>query len=396
MHPDPNPDANPSPDTSASGTILALADAAASVAPVAVAQADRAERDRALPAPLLRALHRNGFFHRLLPRALGGEQPRFTSWLDAVETLARADGSCGWCVNQGAVFATVAAWLEPSAAAELWASPSAVIANGTPQQSQARRDGDAYAVSGRWVFGSGSRHATLFAGFAPVAEEGPEPRLFLMRHEQVELVDNWAVNGLRATGSFDYTADNARVPVAHSLVLGSDRPVDPWPGYVIGVALLFGCSFGAVALGTSRRALDEAIALARTRRARYSRTAAREDHHVHDQLGRAETRWGAARAYLHGTVSEVWEQLEAEPKIEIHQRMRLRMAGTHAMREARAVADLAANIAGSDVVREGHPVHRPWQDTLVAAQHMQARSAHYAFLGQHLLDPGRSDFGPLV
>ncbi len=392
MSSDPHP-ARPPSTSDAAPTLAAAAESAAAVAET---QADQAERDRALPAPLLRALHRHGLFRRLLPRVLGGEQPRFTSWLDAVEILARADGSCGWCVNQGAVFATVAAWLEPSAAAELWASPSTVIANGTPQRSQARREGDVFVVSGRWVFGSGSRHASLFAGFAPVAGEGPEPRLLIMRPGQVELLDNWSVNGLRGTGSFDYTAKEARVPVAHSLVLGADRPVDPWPGYTIGVALLFGCSFGAVALGTSRRALDEAILLARTRRARFSKTAAREDHHIHDQLGRAETRWGAARAYLHGTVSEVWDQLAAEPEIAIHQRMRLRMAGTHAMREARAVADLAANIAGSDVVRAGHPVHRPWQDTLVAAQHMQARSAHYAFLGQHLLDPERSDFGPLV
>ncbi len=377
-------------------TVLPLAEAAAAVAPLADVHADEAERERVLPAPLLGALHEHGFFRRLLPRPLGGEWPHFCDWLHAVELLARADGSCGWCVNQGGVFATVAAWLEPSAAAELWTSPDTVIANGTPQQAQARREGDTFLVSGRWIFGSGSRHAALFAGFARVEEGEPEPRLFIMRREQVELVDNWAVNGMRATGSFDYTADEARVPARHSLLLGADRPDQPWPGYAIGLALLFGCSFGAVALGTSRRALDEAIHLARSRRARYSSTAARDDHHVHDQLGRAETRWGAARAYLHGSVGEIWGQLERDPRISIDQRIRLRMAGTHAMREARAVADLAANVAGADVVRAEHPVHRPWQDTLVAAQHMQARSAHYAFLGQHLLEPERTDFGPLV
>ena len=48
------------------------------------------------------------------------------------------------------------------------------------------------------------------------------------------------------------------------------------------------------------------------------------------------------------------------------------------------------------MIRAGHPVHRPWQDTLAAAQHMQARTANYALLGRHLIDPQARNLGPMV
>ncbi len=366
------------------------------LAPSIRAAADQIDRHRQLPAALLEALHAARLFRVLLPAHLGGEQPPLREWLEAMEQLAAIDASTAWCVNQGGVFATCAAWLDEPVAARLWQPAHSVIAHGPPTRTAVTRvDNGAYEVTGRWAYGSGVRHATLACGLAAVPGEA-SARLFIMPRDAIELIDTWEVCGLRGTGSFDFSADAVEVPAEHTIVWASDRPRDDWTGYRIPMMLLFACSFGAVALGAARHALDAAIELARSRQAANSAVAARDDTHVHDQLGHAEADWRAARALLYTSVDRVWEALADTARITTTQRVDLRIAGTHAMRSARAVAETAANVAGADVIRAGHPVHRPWQDTLAAAQHMQARTANYALLGRHLIDPQARNLGPMV
>ena len=63
----------------------------------------------------------------------------------------------------------------------------------------------------------------------------------------------------------------------------------------------------------------------------------------------------------------------------------MRMAGTHTIREADAVMDLAYKIVGTDGIYRDRDFQRRYQDMKVITQHMQGRLTHYPRLGQYVL-----------
>src|ERR1700675_5133402 len=95
-------------------------DAARKLVPLIRSCADEVEATRELPRPLFEALADAGMFHLALPRALGGSEIDLPAYSRVIEEIGKADGSTGWCVNQGAIFATYAARMPHEAARAIW------------------------------------------------------------------------------------------------------------------------------------------------------------------------------------------------------------------------------------------------------------------------------------
>ncbi len=105
---------------------------------------------------------------------------------------------------------------------------------------------------------------------------------------------------------------------------------------------------------------------------------------------RGSNRWVCAfvpqsAVRFHDTVSGVLAELEHQEAITDDQRIALRMAGAHVIREAAAALNLAYTAAGSTGIYRHHPLHRRFQDMNVITQHIQARMSYYGFVGRHLL-----------
>ena len=356
---------------------------AATIAPKIAAAADEIDANRALPPGLADEMKAEGLFRLLLPRSVGGEEADWIEYLDAVRTVAYADGSAGWCFNQGAVFATTCCRAPPALAAEVWGDVRTVVANGPPQGPvQAEPAPGGYRLTGRWMFSSGCRHANWIGALA--ANRGEPPRLFLLPREAAEFVDVWQVQGLRGTGSFSFRADAQFVP--ESRVMRLDVPPrEAWPLYVVPQGLLFACGFGCVALGVARAGLDAAIALASDKRPRFGSRPLCEDPVVQQQIGKAEAKWRAAKALLYETVGGVWDDIRAKGSITLEQRIGLRMAGTHAIRESAQVVDVAYNLCGSTAIFADRAIQRRFQDAHVITQQIQGRESHYETAGQFFL-----------
>ena len=356
---------------------------AEAIAPKIAAAADDIDAKRELPPTLADEMKALGLFRLLLPRSVGGEEADWLEYLAAVRTVAFADGSAGWCFNQGAVFATTCCRAPPALAAEVWENPRTVVANGPPQGPvRVEQAPGGHRLSGRWMFSSGCRHANWVAALA--ANRGQPPRLFLLPAEDVEFVDVWQVPGLRGTGSFSFRAEAQFVP-AHRVMRLDVPPREPWPLYVVPQALLFACGFGSVALGVARAGLDAAIELASDKRPRFGSRPLCEDPVVQQQVGKAEARWRAAKALLEESVAEVWAGVQAARSITTQQRIALRMAGTHAIRQSAEVVDAAYHLSGSTAIFADRAIQRRFQDAHVITQQIQGREAHYETAGQFYL-----------
>src|SRR3954468_7411089 len=77
--------------------------------PLITAHAARIEQEREIAPEVLSALHEAQLFRMLVPKSCGGAEVAPATFMQAIEELAKADGSTAWCAPR----LPVAQWLPP-------------------------------------------------------------------------------------------------------------------------------------------------------------------------------------------------------------------------------------------------------------------------------------------
>ena len=365
------------------------------LAPTIAAAADETERIRRIPQPLLDELHAARLFRMLYPRSVGGDEVEPASYIEAVGELARADGSVGWCVSIANSIGLFGPYLDLEPACIVFGDPRATCAWGPPNDCRGIAVPGGYRVTGRWDFASGCRHASWIGAHGTVVEPDaslrlndagrPTVRTWLFPVEQAVLLDNWDPIGLRGTASESYTVEDLFVPEAFSGT--RENPSlrrEPGPLYAFPQQTLYSVGIAGVGLGIARGMLDAFLELALRKTPRGTGRLA-DNAVIQAEVARAEARLGAAHAYLLDTVSEIYRRAGPTAPIDVMDRARARLAGSHAISSALAVADWTYKAAGVDAIFPGSPFERRFRDIHTVTQQIQSRDAHYETVGQVLL-----------
>ena len=362
-----------------------MLDAVRALVPRIRAAADATEAERRVPRDLVDALIDTGVFRLCVPRALGGVEAHPRVLTDVLATIAAADGSTGWCAMIGATSGLVSAYLPEPIAREIYADPRAVTGGVYAPCGSAVPTGDAFRVSGRWPFASGSQHCTWLMGGAVVRDDGPpRARMMLFPAADVRIVDTWYVSGLRGTGSHDMTVDDVLVPAVRSVSLTDDRPRVPGALYAFPAFGLLALGIAAVALGIARAAIDELVRLAGAKRPQSSRRTLAERGVVQAEVGRAEALVRSGRAFLDDAIDRAWVRAETDGAIGTAERVGLRLAATHATDSAARATDLVYNAGGGTSVYAASPLQRCFRDVHVATQHAMVGGATWELAGRIL------------
>ena len=287
------------------------------------------------------------------------------------------------------MFSTNAVRVPKETADEIWTVQRNVVTNGPPiPSSRADVVDGGYRLSGHWNFSSGFPHATWVAALTPVYypnEDRPgEMRTFLLPKDRVKMVDIWHVGGLRGTGSHSFEADDLFVPAARSYPTDAVSR-EPGPLYVISTTLLFCSGFANVALGAARAGLDSAIELATGKSQQGQESTLKDQATTQRMVGQAEAKWNAARAFLQEASDAMWQAASTRYELNTAERIAVRLASTHAIRQAAEVVDIAHTICGSSAIFQFNPIHRRFQDVHTITQQIQGRPTHYDTAGQFYL-----------
>ena len=376
----------------------------AKAGPVVESLASEADRARRLSPAAMAALHEQALFRLLLPVAYGGAEMTLPVFLPVIEAIARHDASAAWCVAQGNGCASLAGFLEPVLAQKIWGrDPSGVLAWG-PGKAEARAIGGGYSVTARTGFASGSHHATWLAAHCTVIEDDGTPRLdangapeirsVLIPADTVELSDSWDAVGLRGTGSDGFACDDLFVPEERTVVRATMIRDRPAISSLHGMPLMsvYATGFAAVALGIARGVFESFVALAQEKRPRSARFTLKENPAVHDEVARAEARIRGARAFLVEAAEAGAADLADAGRMSLDTLMTIRLAGTHAIHEAKAAADILYDTAGTSAVMASSPFERRFRDIHAVGLQMQARKTHFQTWGSWALgNPVASD-----
>ena len=360
------------------------------------AAADRIEAERALPADTLAALHEARLFRLLLPRSLGGDELHLKTLAEVIEVIAGADASTAWCLGQAAGCAMAAGRLRPDVARRLFAPGDAVLAWGVGIQGRAVAVDGGYRVSGTWTFASGCANATLLGGHSYIFEADGRPRqradgrqcdrslLFLKSKAAID--DIWHTLGLRGTASHTYAVEG--LFVAEEETIDREEPkelVEPGTLYLFPTTLAYAAAFSALMLGIAAALVRELTALAMTKTPRAAASSLRDSPVFQSQLALLEARLRAARAYLHATLDQIWERVEASRELAIAQRAELKLATTYVINQGVEIATEAYRAAGQTAIFARNPFERRLRDALSASQQAQGRPSNFITIGRVLL-----------
>ena len=252
------------------------------------------DRDRRLPDIVFRALADAGLFRLWLPAALGGPELAPAAFMKVVEAASALDGSIGWIVGNGAGMSCVAGYLPEAIASDWFANPYAFIVSATGAVGSARSIPGGYLVTGRWPFGSGASHGTLFVGLAGVSDSdstGHPPRCYYFTREQVTVHDTWHVSGLRGTGSSDFEVKDAFVPAEYTHDFFAPTATQPGSIYRLPGLSIFPWSIVGAPLGIASGAMAAFTKSITQKKGGRHGTLLMDREMVQSALGRAEAIW---------------------------------------------------------------------------------------------------------
>jgi alkylation response protein AidB-like acyl-CoA dehydrogenase len=359
---------------------------------------DRIERERRIPDEVLDVLHDARLFRLLIPRSCDGEEVEPVTLFEVTEAIAQGDASVAWCLGQASGVSITAAYVKPEVAQTILGDKRAVLACGPhrPGPKAVACDGG-YRVTGDWNFASGSGHSAWLLGHSTVCEPdgtpraGPDDKPLEFRSmtfpkSSATMHDDWNVMGLKGTGSVSYSVKDLFVPEDFSFTREADAERrEPGALYKFSMFNLFGVGFSGVALGIARRALDDFIKLAMTKKPFGATALLCDNNTIQSQVGLSEAKLQASRTYVIETYRRHYAAVTQGVRFTPEMRIANRVVTCFAIQQAREVMNFVYHAAGTTAIFENNPFERRFRDLNTVTQQGQGAYSNFESLGQTLM-----------
>ncbi|MGD7002617.1 acyl-CoA dehydrogenase family protein [Corynebacterium halotolerans] len=347
-----------------------------------------------VPRDYMTLLKKAGLFRVAVPEKFGGEPLPPAEFMKQVEQISAVDPATGWVASFGSALVYFSS-LPVETQRQLYSqSKDIVFAAGMFPMFEAEKVEGGYLCSGEWQFASGCKGADLLGmGLRGGEETGGKPLTALIDRSKVEIVDNWDVAGMKATGSHNVVADRVFVPESMTFIRGGeptiDEPITRYPVLAYAAQVL-----AVVTLGAARGALDYVTEVGSGSTSITGGPAKGNRPAYKAGLAKAEAKLRSAQAFFYGSTEEVWAKAVAGEEITENDKALLRLASTEAAHVGRDVVMSAFNLAGTGAIFAQHPLQRYLRDGLVPAQHAMLQEHTYEASGALLmgLDAGIPSF----
>lgn len=377
--------------------------AARALAPTIRAQRAEIERDRSLPAPLVKQMADAGLFSLWLARSLGGPELTTVDYFRVIEELSRADGAVGWCALVAAGYSRLSGYLDDTVAREIFGDGSTVVAGTINPTGRAVPVPGGFKVTGQWSYGSFIGHSAWTVGSSIVFEDNaprrgpdgaPDMRLMLFPTSAVEIIDTWRVGGLRGTGSHDFRVADLFVPEERAIAAFTAKPVRPGTLFAAPFITVFAMALATAPLGIARAAIEAFVELAEGKTPVGGSSKLRDKASAQADVGKAEALVRSARAFLIDELHGIWDTVAAGKMPSVPQRAVARLAAAQAASASAQAVDLIYNAAGGSALYETSLIERCFRDVHATTQHVGISSANFEISGRVLLglDPGTPRF----
>jgi len=365
--------------SAAPGEAEALFEQASAMVPALAAREAAATAARDVPRETIDHYHRTGILRVLQPRRFGGHQAPFDLFSRIVEKLAEGCAASAWVYAVLGEHQWIIACMPEQAQIDVWGDdPCAVASSSLAPRETAQRATGGWRLSGRFPFSSGSSHAqwAIIGARCPDAADNVTTRYLLVPMREIEIIDDWHVLGLRATGSRTLHLRDVFVPAHRTVSLrdlydGTTPGARVHPDYNLLRAprgFLVPFSLPPVGFSAGRRALALTAEAMRTRLSRGMRRMA-DSEVVQLQFGEAAAAIEVATLVLHARREESMAILRRGRAITDADILRNRRDITFALHELRRGVERLVEISGARTVYDTDPLQMLVRDIQTITTH---------------------------
>lgn len=365
-----------------------------------LAHAEATETNGTLAQPVVDALKDAGLFTLKVPKELGGAEADPMLQMAVIEALSYLHPAAGWAVMIGnGSNSQAAAFLPDAGVAQIFTQGHIpIMASSFFPGGRAIPENDGYRISGRWRFGSGIRHSEwVLAGAIVEREEDQQPAVtdnppeviqVAMPTAAVTIHDNWQVMGLQGTGSCDFSIDEYVVPATLTYQQNglAAKPQRGGPLYRLAIPAFMAYEHSGFALGVARRALDELVTTATTKRGAYRNMALSERPVVHRFVGEHDLKLRAARALALQLYEEIWHRLTTDQPVVANHQLQSRALATYTTDLACEIATQAFRYGGGGALFQPNILELLLRDSNAAAQHILVTDVAYEMYGKEVME----------
>jgi 3-hydroxy-9,10-secoandrosta-1,3,5(10)-triene-9,17-dione monooxygenase len=335
---------------------------------------------RRMPDETMSDFQRLGFWKAVQPKRYGGYELNPRVIYDMQLELGRGCGSSSWVFGVIAVHSWQLALFPEQAQDEVWGkNPDALISSSYMPVGKVEKVDGGVRLSGRWSFSSGCDHCDwVFLGSFMPQEAGapPDMRTFLLPRSDYEIIDNWHVSGLRASGSKDIVVREAFVP-EHRMHKFSDGFKASSPGNAVNPSPVYRYPFGQIhvhavstpAIGVALGALDEYVGYIRAKISQATGGKAADSFTNQAAAADAAALLDREVLALRRDFDEMWSHIERGQPIPVDRRVRFRYDAANAVNVSVSVVDRLFGASGGRVLFEDNTLNRHFQDVHAIGQH---------------------------
>lgn len=358
------------------------------------AEVQASETDRRISKASVEALLEAGVLGIMTPDDVGGNVLDPVSAFLVIERIGRIDPALAWTATillEGAC--SLATYLPAERVSAVFGGPRLPLKAGSLRPGTAVPADGGYRLNGTWDFASGIHHSDFVSAAFWITEPttgATERRAALIPTDEVTILDDWRTLGMRGTGSTSFALDDQFVPTA--MVFNPfDGPVrHDTPLARLGMTPFVLQMHQGMALGAARRALDELMVLAATRRpgSRINteiRPTLAEETWFQREIGELDARVRAARAWSMATLEELDAVTSTGMPVELQLLDLLQTCSSHAAKTAAEVVGRAFRHAGSAAISDSNIFQKVLRDINTICAHAVLGEVGFEMHGEFLL-----------
>jgi len=335
------------------------------------------EKQGQLSQEWLEVIYQEKWFKLFVPQELDGLGLNLVEALRIEEKLAQLDGSLGWTVTLCAGAGWFVGFMEEELSKEVFSDPKVCVAGSGFVGGKADLLGENFLISGSWTYASGALHASHFTANCEMLEGGrplldkkgnPVVQAFILKKDEVQVLDGWNYMGMIATGSHAFKVENCPVPRNRVFEIHPEKvtlgdPVFRYPFLQFAEATL-----AVNLLGISCHLIN-LIEEAFWRRHEYRKYDKRHQKHFQKLLEKQRKKLEKLKKEFYALVQESCDELDAKGKIAkslLKKVSRISRKLTQSCREANGKL---YPFAGLEAAKTHTELNRVWRDFNTVSQH---------------------------
>jgi len=364
--------------------LAVLLDRAEKLVPMLKERAVETEQLGRLPDDVMGALTNAEFTRIYTPAIFGGLQLDWGAHCHVAEELARGCGASAWIVAVVLSHPWMVARFCQKAQYDVFeGAADEIIASAFAGKSEMKKVRGGYTISGTWAFASGIHHAGWCIVGAPVIETTdevpnvrPPYRMALLKAGQYSVIDDWQAEGLRGTGSNSVTITEQFVP--DHLTIKSDDMTQASPGgaklhdsyiYEVEFVPYLESSFLGPLIGSAKAALEEYLAITKSRRGREFGERVAEQEGVQVRVAESVMDIKVADRMIKHVLQGLHQDGAAGRIISGERWVLQRLTFSYAARLAVRAIDRLVSMMGAEGQIGHNPVQRHYRDIRAIAAH---------------------------